>query len=93
MRATHTYAILEVSPSTYAEIRRLLEEAGYKHSIHTKDDSEVIDMRDIALQSASQDRGPMIARVEAVLAEHFSDDALEGNVAALTDALITAVRE
>lgn len=50
---THTYAILEVSPGCYAEIRRRLEEAGYRHVFHDTDDGEVIDMHGLALQSSA----------------------------------------
>lgn len=42
---THTYAELEVSPSTYKEIKRLLEQAGYDHAFV----GGVIDMKGIGL--------------------------------------------
>lgn len=50
---THTYAILDVSPEAYAEIRAKLEEAGYQHAFHTRvrDGEEVIDMHGIALRA------------------------------------------
>lgn len=52
MRSTHTYAILEVSPKTYAEVRKLLEDAGYGHAFHRgNNDDEVIDMNGLALQT------------------------------------------
>lgn len=49
-RATHTYALLEVSAATHAEIKRLFFEAGYDD--HLSDDDEhgtVIDMSGVAL--------------------------------------------
>jgi hypothetical protein len=50
MRTTHTYAILEVSPETYAEVRAKLVAGGYDHALHTDpDDGEKIDMSGIAL--------------------------------------------
>lgn len=49
--ATRTYAILDVSPATYDEIRAKLAEAGYDWSIHQDDGREVVDMHGIALRS------------------------------------------
>jgi hypothetical protein len=46
---THTYAVLEVSQAAYAEIRALLDAAGYRHAFHADDLREVIDMHGIAL--------------------------------------------
>lgn len=49
-RTTHTYAVLEVSPAVYAEIRAALETAGYDHVFHTDaQHGVVIDMHGIAL--------------------------------------------
>jgi hypothetical protein len=55
-RTTHTYAVLEVSPEAYAEIKRGLLAAGYDHAI-TKDgrEAETIDMHGIALQVKADD--------------------------------------
>jgi hypothetical protein len=50
MRTTRTYAILEVTPEIYNQIRKLLAEAGYEHAFHGDRDGEVIDMHGIALQ-------------------------------------------
>jgi len=50
---SYTYAILEVSPATYAEVRRLLEAAGYQHAFHRDGRAEVIDMHGIALRAAA----------------------------------------
>lgn len=49
MKATRTYALLQVSTSTYAEIRGLLKAAEYEHAFHSDDGREVIDMHGIAL--------------------------------------------
>lgn len=46
---THTYAVLEVSPAVYREIRESLETAWYQHAFHQGDEGEVIDMHGIAL--------------------------------------------
>jgi hypothetical protein len=49
-RMTYTYAILDVSPAAYAEIRAKLAAVGYGHSFHKDGKDEVIDMRGIALR-------------------------------------------
>jgi len=51
MRATHTFAILEVSPAVYEEIREKLKAAGYQHAFMA-DGS--IDMYGIAINTADQ---------------------------------------
>lgn len=48
---SRTYAIAEVSPAVYAEVRALLVAAGYEHAIHREDDGEVLDMHGIALRA------------------------------------------
>lgn len=53
-KTAHTYAILEISEAAYREIRGKLEEAGYAHAFHLRDDQgdgEVIDMHGIALRA------------------------------------------
>jgi hypothetical protein len=51
IRATHTCAMLEVSPSTYGEIRAKLVAADYGHTLHTsRGDREWIDLTQIGLQ-------------------------------------------
>lgn len=50
---THTYAILDVSPAVYAEIREKLRAAGYQHAFHHDREGEVIDMHGIALREAT----------------------------------------
>ena len=49
-KATHTYAILQVSSKTYAEIRALLAKAGYEDQFHDRGVCELIDMHGLALQ-------------------------------------------
>lgn len=51
--STHTYAVLEVSETAYAEIRTKLAEAGYQHAFHREHDGELIDMDGIALMALS----------------------------------------
>lgn len=46
LRQTHTYAVMGVSQSTYAEVHRKLLEAGYEHAIM---DNGELDMHGIAL--------------------------------------------
>lgn len=57
---TYTYALLEVSPEAYDEIRKKLEAAGYQHAFGA--DGE-IDMHGIALTretgSPRQDEDPV----------------------------------
>lgn len=56
IKTTHTYAILEVSPAVYAEIRAKLEAAGYEHAFIVDIGGEAIDMHGIALQVDSANR-------------------------------------
>lgn len=49
MRTTRTFALLEVSPALYAEVRAKLEAAEYDHAFHHVDGRDVIDMNGIAL--------------------------------------------
>ena len=58
---THTYAVLEVSPLVYAEIKDKLKAAGYDQALH---ESGVIDLNGLALQS--QD-GPGSDSAEKIL--------------------------
>jgi hypothetical protein len=46
--STHTYALAVVSRTTYDEVRKLLEDAGYNHAI---EENGVLDMHGIALQT------------------------------------------
>lgn len=51
---THTYAILEVSPATYEEIREKLKAAGCVLAFDRDSEGEMIDMHGIALRVRSQ---------------------------------------
>jgi hypothetical protein len=51
-RTTHTFAILEISPVAYIEIRRALVAAGYTHAILGEQEAEVIDMHGIAVRES-----------------------------------------
>lgn len=46
---TRTYALMEVSESTFQEIRRLLVEAGYEHAILHEGDEEHLNMSGVAV--------------------------------------------
>lgn len=51
-RSAHTYAMLEVSESTYDEIKQKLEAAGYHHALIQNDEAPALphlDMHGIAL--------------------------------------------
>lgn len=57
---TYTYAILDVAPEVYLQVRALLEHAGYQHAFHADRDGEVIDMHGIALRADPATRpGPV----------------------------------
>jgi hypothetical protein len=58
MTYTHTYAILEVSPKAYDEIKKKLIAAGYTHAITGAGrEKEVVDMHGIALQKKPSKKG------------------------------------
>lgn len=61
-RTTHTYAILQISPEAYNEIRRYLKAYGYEHAFHEQDGKEVIDMHGIAVQERTGGKGPCSRR-------------------------------
>lgn len=50
--ATHTYAILEVSPLVFHEIAEKLSKAGYQHAFDN--DGKTIDMHGVALESTDK---------------------------------------
>lgn len=50
-RSTHTYAIADISQEAYDEIRKILVDAGYHHSIHDEAEGEVLDMHGVALRA------------------------------------------
>jgi hypothetical protein len=54
---SHTYAVLEVSPKVYQEVRALLEAAGYSHAF-ISGRNEVIDMHGIALAASASEPAP-----------------------------------
>lgn len=49
---TYTYALVDVSPSSYAEVKAVLLRAGYEESVHRDAGEEVLDMRGLALRQA-----------------------------------------
>jgi len=53
---SHTYAILDVSSTVYAEIREKLVAAGYEHAFDQDTEGEVIDMHGIALREEEKER-------------------------------------
>ena len=57
-RSTHTYAVLEVTPMAFVEIKRRLDVAGYAHAFI----DDVIDMHGIALRALGD--GPRDTNVE-----------------------------
>lgn len=60
---SHTYAILDVSPAVYDEIRRKLADVDYPHAFHEDGQDEVIDMHGIALRR--EPATATLARIEA----------------------------
>lgn len=66
MRSTYTYAVMDISPSAYQEIRAKLEAAGYGHALHrSADGAEVLDMHGIALgMSRERDTSPRVLLTE-----------------------------
>lgn len=55
MTYTHTYAVMEVSPHTFAEVKARLLEAGYSQAvIEDGDGGEALDMHGVALKDPSQ---------------------------------------
>ena len=51
LRATHTYAVLQISRAAYDEIRGKLLDADYGHALHREEGFELIDMHGIAVQA------------------------------------------
>ena len=60
MRATHTYAILQVSRRVYEEIRAKLDAVGYQQAFHLLPEGEVIDMHGIAIQASEEAMSDLI---------------------------------
>lgn len=67
MRATHTFAELEISSAAYDEIRAKLEAAGYQHAFVALEAGVALDMHGIGLTRAAPDSN----RVEATQSESF----------------------
>lgn len=53
MRSTYVYAMMKVQSSTYDEIRGILEEAGYEHTIQ---DNGAIILNGIAISKETEDQ-------------------------------------
>lgn len=62
--STHTYAVLEISPSAYAEIAAKLRQAEYTHAFQRDGGRELIDMHGIALAI----EGPPAEQIAALAA-------------------------
>lgn len=60
---THTYAILEISPDAYQEIREALAQAGYHHAFHQEEGRDLIDMHGIAVAVPKSEIPPHQQRV------------------------------
>lgn len=61
IRQTHTFAILELSPSAYREIYEKLRAAHYTHAFIVEENGQtVIDLNGIAVISNSPEPGPVI---------------------------------
>lgn len=56
-RATRTIAVLEVSPSAFAEIEAKMKAVGYEHAFHVSAGRPVIDMHGIALAADARASG------------------------------------
>jgi hypothetical protein len=57
MRQTHTFVVLDLSPTAFSEIRSKLEAYGYSHAfLRWRDGRDVIDMQGIAVASESSAR-------------------------------------
>ena len=54
---SYTYAILDLTPETYRELREKLEAAGYTHAFHEHDGREVIDLHGIAAREEQEGGG------------------------------------
>ena len=47
---SYSYALLDVTPATFAELEEKLTAAGYGHAIHERDGRMVIDLSGIAVR-------------------------------------------
>jgi len=57
IRQTHTFALLELSPAAYGEIRYKLEQAGYQHAFIEDDGKPIIDMQGIGVTMSDASPG------------------------------------
>lgn len=52
VRSTHTLALMQVEPHTYRKIRKILEDAGYRHAIS---EDGTLDMNGIGIVQEDHD--------------------------------------
>lgn len=71
--ATHTYAVLDVTPMAFVEIRRRLEAAGYQHAFH----DDVIDMHGIALRALGEGPHPTGIEIGTLLSQRTKNGMVE----------------
>jgi DNA-binding transcriptional regulator YiaG len=68
---SRTYALVEVSPGAYAEVRAKLEAAGYKQAFHLQDDNqEVLDLHGLALVACQALIPQLVPAAPALSPEH-----------------------
>lgn len=82
MKSTHTYAVLEVTPMAFVEIRRRLEAAGYDQAFIDRvgDDEQlitVIDMHGIALKAAGAGLHPTAIEIGTLLSQRTKHGMVE----------------
>lgn len=77
MRSTHTFVILDLSPSAFQEISNKLRAAGYDHTFMQEDGREVIDMHGIAVAAETEDEH---AKHEEIVTREAVTRALEDSV-------------
>lgn len=73
-RVTHTYVLMDLSPSAYNEIKKKLLAAGYSHAVHEAHDGERLDMHGIAVTMEDKIHEP----VATLGTDVFWDDREEG---------------
>lgn len=72
-RTTHTYAVLEVTPMAYVEIRRALQKAGYDHAFN----GDEIDMHGIGLRATGDGPHPTGFEVGSLLSQRTKEGRVE----------------
>lgn len=70
---THTFAVLEVTPMAFVEIRARLEKAGYDHAFH----GDTIDMHGIGLKALSGPAAPTDIVVSTLLSKRTKEGMVE----------------